>query len=192
MSKTSEAVKRWRRATKNRIVEAMGNKCQCCGYNKCQEALELHHLNPEEKEISFGSIRANPISWPKIVEELKKCVLVCSNCHKEIHSKTISVPENIAKFDESYADYKVSKKLNEPITCCPVCGKEKESVRKYCSLKCSGKSHRKIDWDSINLKELYETKSIIEIAEMLDITYPAVKKRLVKVGLLKSNLKSYQ
>ena len=82
---SSEKVKKWRHETKKRIIESMGGKCQICGYNKCDSALDLHHINPEEKEISLASIRANPKSWSLIVAELRKCVLICANCHREEH-----------------------------------------------------------------------------------------------------------
>jgi len=85
MSSRSEAVKKWRRNTKERIITAMGGKCACCGYNKCHDAMDLHHLNPNEKEFSFAAIRANPKNWDSIVQELRKCVLLCNRCHREIH-----------------------------------------------------------------------------------------------------------
>ena len=50
----------------------MGGSCVCCGYKKCDAALALHHLDPNEKDFSLGSIRANCKSWAEIVEELRK------------------------------------------------------------------------------------------------------------------------
>ena len=51
MSNKSEAVKIWRKNTKQKMIKAMGNHCQICNYNKCPEALELHHIDPSEKEF---------------------------------------------------------------------------------------------------------------------------------------------
>lgn len=62
-----------------------GGKCCKCGYDKCVDALEFHHENPNEKEFKLGS--GNTVSWQEYKEEVLKCILVCSNCHKEIHSK---------------------------------------------------------------------------------------------------------
>lgn len=107
--RSSQAVIDWRKRTKIRIVESMGGKCVCCTYNRSVEALELHHLDREDKNFGFGGIRANPKSWDKIVVELRKCVLVCSNCHKEIEYCGLEVPRDAARFDERYADY---RKLN--------------------------------------------------------------------------------
>ena len=38
-----------------------------------------------QKDFSLSSTRANPKNWDSIVKELKKCILLCSNCHKEHH-----------------------------------------------------------------------------------------------------------
>ena len=70
---------------KKQIIYVMGGKCQLCGYDKCISALELHHLNPVEKEFNFAKQKNK--AWEDLQGELKKCILVCSNCHKEIHSK---------------------------------------------------------------------------------------------------------
>lgn len=40
---------------KKRAVELKGGKCERCGYDKCLDALEFHHINPEEKEIKLGN-----------------------------------------------------------------------------------------------------------------------------------------
>lgn len=89
----------------------MGAKCECCGYNRCQNALDLHHINPDEKDFEWGVIRANPIAWKRIVPELRKCILVCSNCHREIHAGIRTIPKNFKGFDESWLDYKSKEKL---------------------------------------------------------------------------------
>lgn len=74
-----------RRNMKLQAIKMLGGKCSICGYNKCVDALEFHHKNPKEKEFKLGS--GNTMSWEEYKNELKKCILVCSNCHKEIHSK---------------------------------------------------------------------------------------------------------
>jgi hypothetical protein len=66
-------------------VEYKGGKCSSCGYNKCIAALEFHHLDPSKKDFSISS-SGNTRSWNKVKEELDKCVLLCSNCHREVHT----------------------------------------------------------------------------------------------------------
>ena len=74
-----------RRSMKIQAIKLLGGKCSICGYDRCVDALEFHHENPEEKQFKIGS--GNTISWKEYKIEVLKCKLVCSNCHKEIHSK---------------------------------------------------------------------------------------------------------
>ena len=106
MSISSERVKEWRKNTKNRMIDSMGGCCQVCSYNKSSRALEFHHLDPTIKDIGFGGARASNVSWKKLVVELRKCILVCSNCHKEIHDGITDIPENFATFNEDYVEYR--------------------------------------------------------------------------------------
>lgn len=92
MSKGSEAVKTWRRRFRIRIVKAMGGKCVCCGYNRCDKALDVHHIDPDGKDFSFGERRAHPTAFSGLEPELRKCALVCRNCHVEIHAGVCAWP----------------------------------------------------------------------------------------------------
>jgi 5-methylcytosine-specific restriction endonuclease McrA len=85
---SSESVILWRKRVKIRLVEYKGGKCQICGYNKCFTALEFHHLNPNSKDFT---ISGKSLSFEKLKYEVDKCILVCSNCHSEIHAGLINV-----------------------------------------------------------------------------------------------------
>jgi len=74
-----------RQSMKMQAIKLLGGKCSICGYDRCIDALEFHHKNPQEKEFKLGS--GNTISWKEYKSEALKCKLVCSNCHKEIHSE---------------------------------------------------------------------------------------------------------
>jgi 5-methylcytosine-specific restriction endonuclease McrA len=74
-----------RRSMKLQAIKMLGGKCSKCGYDRCVDALEFHHENQDEKEFKLGS--GNTMSWVDYKSEAMKCILVCSNCHKEIHSK---------------------------------------------------------------------------------------------------------
>lgn len=73
------------RIIKQWALEYKGNKCELCGYDRCKEALDFHHINPEEKDFSLSD-RDIKLNWQEIKTELDKCILICSNCHREIHS----------------------------------------------------------------------------------------------------------
>lgn len=74
-----------RRSMKKQAIKLLGGRCIICGYDKCIDALEFHHESPNEKQFKLGS--GNTMSWKDYKLEALKCILVCSNCHKEIHSK---------------------------------------------------------------------------------------------------------
>lgn len=104
MSKSSEYVKKWRKKIKEIAITAMGGGCQICCYNKCTTALELHHINPEDKDFGFGFLLASCRNWKVIYDELAKCVLLCANCHREIHADLVQLPATYAKFNAEIAD----------------------------------------------------------------------------------------
>jgi 5-methylcytosine-specific restriction endonuclease McrA len=66
-----------------KCIAYKGGKCVICGYSKCYRALDFHHLNPSEKKFGI-SYAGHYRSWAEMQEELDKCILVCSNCHREI------------------------------------------------------------------------------------------------------------
>jgi len=160
MSKNSESVKTWRKNSKVRMVESMGGCCQICGYNKSHNALEFHHINPNEKEMGLGGVRGNIVKWERIASELRKCILLCSNCHREIHDGTTLLPNIFAKFDEKYLNYK-------------------DLIEKEPKIK-KGR-FRKVEWGEINLLELKEKYSNVQIGNMLNVSETAVRKQLKKL-----------
>lgn len=77
------------RLIKERAVNLKGGSCQICGYNRCLRALTFHHINEAEKSFQISG-NTNK-SWARIEEELKKCILLCHNCHDEYHSGIIEI-----------------------------------------------------------------------------------------------------
>ena len=177
MSLSADRVKSWRKRTKERMVAAMGGSCQCCGYDKCKDALAFHHVDPTKKELGFGGLRANPQNWDTTVQELKKCILVCHNCHSEIHAGVRTLPNQYSKFNDEYTDYKKVLEYDE----CPVCNKSKDKKYKFCSPKCAQTNRRKVDWDRIDLLDLMKKHTISELEEMLKISNAAIYKRRDKI-----------
>jgi hypothetical protein len=64
-------------------VEYKGGKCSNCTYNKYIGALEFHHLDPAQKDLTLSNHKC--ASFDTIKPELDKCILLCSNCHREEH-----------------------------------------------------------------------------------------------------------
>ncbi len=78
-------------------------KCEICGYNKCRSALHFHHENPKDKEYSVSSFASSKRNREILIAELKKCRLLCSNCHAEVHAGITILPtillEGGARYD---------------------------------------------------------------------------------------------
>ena len=181
MSKQAEAVKRWRDNCKQRMLQAMGNTCQICGYDKCPTALEFHHLDLKEKDFAFGASRANPKKWEAIVTELRKCILLCVNCHREVHAGITNIPDTFVRFDENYADYRATIREKKKRTC-PVCLQVKHFTGVTCSMTCVSSRKSIVDWETYNPTTLREQGySNVAIAEMAGCSETAVRKRIKKL-----------
>lgn len=82
-------------AKKEQIINLFGGKCQICSYDKCQSVLSFHHLPGTDKKFTISdAIVRKRKSEQELVDELKKCILVCANCHGEIHAGLIEVSKD--------------------------------------------------------------------------------------------------
>jgi hypothetical protein len=183
MSKSSEAVKKWRRKVKKALNSAFGSKCGICGYSRYYGALELHHLEPKDKKIAFGQHTANPAAWDKLVLEAKKCVLLCSTCHRELEAGVTELPIDIQRFDGSLVTYAPPKtEYND----CPVCGEKKNKLRKTCSRACAAKKATK---SGISLEDLVliwerESNNFESTGRVVGVSGSAVRRRLVRSKII--------
>jgi hypothetical protein len=74
---------------KEKAIEYKGGKCEHCGYSKCNRALTFHHKDPSKKLYILTRSKMACTSGEKIKDELDKCVLLCANCHSELHDQEI-------------------------------------------------------------------------------------------------------
>jgi hypothetical protein len=80
--------KRWRHR-KAVLIRMSGGKCSRCPltYNGENGALfDFHHKDPEGKLFNLNAVTLVNRAWAKILAEHDKCELVCSNCHRLLHS----------------------------------------------------------------------------------------------------------
>ena len=80
---TSQTLSRLQKL-KKQMVDYKGGCCQICGYDKYMGALEFHHIDPTQKDFNLSRMKQYTFDI-KVTNELDKCILVCSNCHREIH-----------------------------------------------------------------------------------------------------------
>jgi hypothetical protein len=89
------------RTYRKEAVTHAGGKCLACGYNRCRRALHFHHVDPTTKEFEIG--RRMGLGWKRVLAEANKCILVCGNCHAEIHDGLISKEKVLEMFRGSSA-----------------------------------------------------------------------------------------
>lgn len=167
------------------IIEYKGGKCEKCGYNKNIAALEFHHINSNEKSFAIdGRILANK-KMEDLIAEANKCMLLCSNCHKEIHHENHEL-ENVKTI---LMENDIIKEKKE-VFVCKECGKilskySKTQVCAECYLKHSFE-RRKVERPSAEkLEELLKTNSLNKIGKMYGVSHALVKKWGVNYGIIK-------
>jgi predicted HNH restriction endonuclease len=79
-----KAVVQRRKKIKQQAIEYKGSRCAVCQYDKCFQALEFHHLESDKKDFGI-SAKGYTRSWKMVIQELDKCILLCANCHREVH-----------------------------------------------------------------------------------------------------------
>lgn len=155
---------------KSELVKLLGGKCSICGYNKNYAALEFHHVNPGDKNFQLDSRHLSNTSKELLLEEVKKCILVCSNCHKEVHHPDLEkqvVDEKLEMLDHGIRSVYKKKKMSK----CPVCGNEFEQSKGkiYCSNECRIKD-KGYPSKELVLEKYGELKSQQKVAEFFGLT----------------------
>jgi len=79
-----------RQEVKLKLVTDFGGKCKICGYNRCKASLLFHHRDPSQKEFGI-SFKGRTSCFDTLYKEAKKCVLICANCHGEVHAGLITI-----------------------------------------------------------------------------------------------------
>lgn len=68
-------------------IKFLGGKCEKCGWSGNQAAMQFHHKDPKKKDFTIGNVGNK--SWDRIKSEMKKCLLLCANCHMIEHSTKV-------------------------------------------------------------------------------------------------------
>lgn len=76
---------------KERARQLLGGRCSYCGFDTYQVALDIHHLDPAQKDARFPQMRS--WTWERVERELQGCVLLCKNCHAAVHAGLITLEQ---------------------------------------------------------------------------------------------------
>lgn len=125
------------------LISVFGSKCCLCGFDKFQEALEFHHVNPEEKEFGITSMTTTKAIELQLTE-LRKCICVCANCHRGIHAGYLNVPNNWQELYNNDIANNLIQKVHAKHHFCRNCGKEISRHGLLCK-ECSAKAERIVE-----------------------------------------------
>lgn len=154
----SDAVVRRRRALKLMAIDYKGGKCADCSLvSTVPTVYDFHHEHGKDFNISASG---HTRSWVRLVSELDKCTMLCSNCHRIRHYRQ---PEEHPKRISIYS------------TVCPRCQGSKSRRSKVCRA-CS---RPKVEWpDRESLLRQIADSSTATVAKNLGVSWNAVRKRL--------------
>lgn len=167
--------------TRDLIYKLHGNECNFCGFDN-SNALSYHHIDPSTKNFNVGRAIILNYKLQRIVNESKKCVLLCGNCHQEYHSQRFH--QNIelkSTFNKSmWDDYKKEQLHKKENRTCKYCGLSIDN-KMFCNKKC-----QKLYYQSPTKEELLlliKEHSCARIGNMYNVTGNAVKKWLIKYDI---------
>lgn len=175
MKKSSQKVNEIRKRKKQEFVDRLGGKCQICGYDRCISSLTFHHIDSKQKDSTISKLIANS-SYEKIEKEIEKCILLCANCHGEIH----------------HSDIDFSIKL-KPIAWfefeCQSCGKKFKTTnieQKFCKDKCRIVGVSKVENRPTKeeLKLMLSKNTYTAIAKIYGVSDNSIRKWAKKYKLL--------
>ena len=158
------------RRLKKECIDYLGGSCVKCGYNKCQAALEFHHEDPSQKDFSISHQNSTSMN-ESIRNELSKCALLCSNCHKEEHWGSYRPVLSKNKSPRKKALPKDRFKCKE----CKTTVSYNNDTCRPCSLK----NRRVIDWPSKDrLLKMVKENGFLKTGRLLGVSDNAVRKAL--------------
>ena len=120
----NEKYKKWQQKAryerKRKLVDMLGGCCSKCGYKKCIQALDFHHKDSKNKSFSISE-KGLCRKWQDLVDEVKKCIVLCRNCHAEEHYGIVgsnptrpTLEANGVKAPEEYMDGFMQKSCRKP------------------------------------------------------------------------------
>lgn len=142
---TSDRTVYKRRAIKRQGVKLLGGKCICCGETR-PHILNFHHIDSSQKDETPAALIKNS-QTEAFFKEIKKCVLLCSNCHQDFHYqeslngitlKKYLEQNSIFSKEELEKDLEIEKREQNDI----VAVQEKTYIKHYCS-KCGKELYSK-------------------------------------------------
>ena len=183
MKTKSEIITQFRQKRKRDLISLYGGKCSLCGYNKSIKALEFHHIKPQDKKYALGTGNCHKLQDD--LTEAKKCLLVCANCHREIHDGFYN-DVNLFDYQKINNQIEIEKLSISKNLFCKDCGVQITIYSKsgYCN-SCAQKHRAKVKNKPSReeLKSLIRTLSFLKIATIYNVSDNAIRKWCDKYSL---------
>lgn len=163
---------RYRTRFKWRLVEYKGGKCEKCGYcKKIPAAYDFHHVG--KKDFGIGS-RKWDFERAKI--EVDKCMLLCRNCHAEVH---------YGELDESVLVLLRDRVSEKNCLFCNEKFRPHQNKQKYCCHRCSQLGRRKVERPCKKqlTKELSQS-NFSALGRKYDVSDKSVRKWAKQYGII--------
>lgn len=202
MTPNAVRVVRCRKNIKRKAVAFLGGRCLRCGYSKCIDAMEFHHRDPNQKDFNL-SVRGLYRRFDLVQEELKKCDLLCANCHREVHAdlwaaKTAQEVIPQRSHWPSKEDLTAWVQKEPLLTLASRLGVSRSTVRNWCKVlgvplpdhrsrlpgaKVVTRKNPTLWPDPDLLRSMVWKKSVLQLSKDLGVSEVAVKKHCKRLGI---------
>ena len=76
---------------KQMVEDAKNKPCEICNTSYNSVAMDLHHRDPSIKDATVAKLMKS-CSYSLLQEEIDKCAVLCSNCHRLLHAGLVNLP----------------------------------------------------------------------------------------------------
>lgn len=167
---------------KSNLIKVFGGKCCICGFDKWQSALEFHHVNPEEKEFGLTTNTTTKALEKQLIEA-KKCILVCANCHRGIHSGFVEIPANWQTYYNEEVANELLAQLDKKKHYCIDCGIEISKGAIRCKA-CQDKNQQRAERPTREqLKNMIRTQTFESIGRLYQVDGNSIRKWCERMNL---------
>ena len=192
---SAKATSDYRRRRKLNLIKVLGGKCQICGFDAFPDALEFHHEDPNKKDYGIAT-KGTCRKLETDLEEVKKCFLLCSNCHKGVHCGYYENPKEHI-FNELFAQELIEQRNELSVrhdNYCINCGEKIDRGAVRC-VECARKERRIVKNRPTReeLKQLIRTLPFTKIGEKYGVNGNSIRGWCIAEHLpkTKKEIKSY-